>query len=696
MAQVATLDGGVITEFYWSSVAGSGELNFVAQQIGNRILFYRVGTEDALSQGFFDQTLNLDGLRIPGSPSTRTIGCQFASGYGYLFIAHPYCNPIYVTYNVAANLFIFQNINIEIRDFTGTIESPVNPVGLRPVTLSESHHYNLINQGWFCQATQWSDGTGDFETLGLVDGYINLFYSQLGQVGGGSVYPSNSDVWYLYKAANGGFSPYTTLSTIGSYNSIAPKGYFIMDAFNQDRNALFNAAAQGVNSDIRITTLPVINAGYQRPSAIAFYSGRVFYAGVQAQGFSNQIYYSQIVQDPSYLSKCYQQNDPTASDTGVADLVDSDGGVLIFPEIGQVYRLFPIAYSLIVFASNGVWAISGSTGSGFKATDFSISKISSVGMFSGQAFIDLDGSPVWWNLDGIYTLAGNNPLSPNAGAGTSSINITDPVIKTFIDLIPAGAKKFSKGSYNRGLYTIYWLYSRDEPITIDDRYHYTNVLCFNTNTRAFYDWELPHGDSEASGFTDMWVSGIVTVQGAGTSFELVDVTDNLFVTVTDQEGNNVQVLAQITTEHQSVTKFLIQYVDADGITQITYAEVNSPLYKDFIDLDYSSYFTSGYALDGQGIAKFQSPYIIIYANDEETNGFNLSSIWDFATDLTVYTNKTGTQQTFLSEGGSHAWNSYRRKMRGVGRAMQVKVSSVSGLPFEIAGWAIEVSTNSGP
>lgn len=695
MVQVATLDGGVITEYYWPSVAGDGSLNFVAQQIGNRVLFYRVGSTEALSQGFFAQSLNLDGFRIPGSPSTRTLECQFASGYGYLFIAHPYCNPIYVTFNVAAQLFIFKNINIQIRDFTGVVENPVVPINSRSPTLNEDHHYNLINQGWFCQATEFNNGV-DFEFLGLVDGYINLFFTQMGQVGGGSVYPSNSDVWYLYKAANGGFSPFTTLSTIGAYNSVAPKGYFIMDAFNQDRNALFNAAAQGVNAPQRISTIPIVNAGYQRPGAIAFYAGRVFYAGTQAQGFSNQIYYSQIIQDPSYLGKCYQSNDPTASDTGVADLVDSDGGVLQFPEIGQVYRLFPIAYSLIVFASNGVWAISGSTGSGFKATDFSISKVSSVGMFSKQAFIDLDGSPVWWNLDGIYTLAGNNPLSPNAGAGTSSINISDPVVKTFVDLIPAGAKKFSKGSYNRGLYTIYWLYSKNDPVTINDRYHYTNALLLNTNTKAFYDWELPHGISVASEFTDMWISGIVTVQGAGTSFTLENVTDNLFVDVVDQNGVVVQVLAQVTSEHQSVTKFLVQYVDADGVTQITYAEVNSPLYKDFIDLDYTSFFTSGYAIDGQGIAKFQSPFIIIYANDEETNGFTLSSIWDFATDFAVYTNKTGTQQTFLSEGGSHAWNSYKRKMRGVGRALQVKITSVSGLPFEIAGWAIEVSTNSGP
>lgn len=692
---MATLNEGVIQEYYWQSVAGNGSINMAVLQVGNSVIFLQVGSNAALSAGAFGQQLDLDSFAVSGAPSTASVACQFASGYGYLFIAHPFCDPIYVVFNPVTQVFTFNSIVIQQRDISGLTETPVNPVGYRPPTLNDQHHYNLINQGWFCQATQWNDGAGDFETLGLVDGYITLFYTQLGEVGGGSVYPSNSDVWYLFKAANGGFSPYTTLSTIGSYNSIAPKGYFILNSFYQDRNAAFNAAAANVGSSISINSIPVVSSGYQRPSAIAFFAGRVFYAGVQAQGYSNQIYYSQIIQDPTFLPLCYQANDPTASDTGVADLVDSDGGVLVLPEIGQVYRLFSIAYSLIIFASNGVWALAGSTGSGFKATDFSVSKISSVGMISNQGFVDMDGIPIWWNLDGIFTLEGNNPTSPNGQTGTTVVNMTDPVIKTFIDTIPAQSKAFTKGSYNRGLYTIYWLYSTNAPTDIDSQYHYTNCLCHNTNTKAWYDWTLPNGTSTGWNITDLWVSGIITVQGQGTSYMLTNTGTVEQSIVTDNSDATVQTSLPVVTQQQSVTKFLIQYEDSNGNFNLTFAESNDITYFDFISMAFESFFTTGYNIDGQAVAKFQAPYVIVYANDELANGFVVNVRWDFANDLIITTNKIGSFRTIQSEGGSHDWASYRCKLRGVGRAMQLSINSVQGLPFEIAGWGIEISTNSG-
>jgi hypothetical protein len=35
------------------------------------------------------------------------------------------------------------------------------------------------------------------------------------------------------------------------------------------------------------------------PSAVAFYAGRVFYTGVNASGFADKIYFSQIIEDDS-------------------------------------------------------------------------------------------------------------------------------------------------------------------------------------------------------------------------------------------------------------------------------------------------------------------------------------------------------------------------------------------------------------
>jgi len=61
-----------------------------------------------------------------------------------------------------------------------------------------------------------------------------------------------------------------------------------------------------------ITGLTVVTTGTARPTTCAFFSGRVFYGGIQSQGYNARIYFSQILSNISQAGKCYQSNDPSS------------------------------------------------------------------------------------------------------------------------------------------------------------------------------------------------------------------------------------------------------------------------------------------------------------------------------------------------------------------------------------------------
>lgn len=655
----------VIVEYLWQGVAGNGTINFQVVQIGRKVLFYNVDPTQPLSAGLFSNELDLTSYNTAGSPAPDTQYCQFASGYGYLFIVHPYCDPIYVQYSITSGALTFTQVTLMQRDFAGLIEPGVL-LQNRPLALTTAHTYNLFNQGWIYYSTPW-------------DTYINDFQSEL------SAYPSNCDVWWFYKDSSGDFDPATTKNNVSVGNTQAPQGSILFPCFNQDRSAAIASLSVGLNyhgPDSVLPGIPVVSAGFNRPSAVAFFAGRVFYAGVGSQQFTNQIYYSQIIQGNQNINQCYQANDPTGDDNAVTDLLPSDGGVLIEPEIGQIYKMYTVAYSLIIFASNGIWAISGNTGSGFTATDFSVSKISSIGMQSPTSFIDFDGIPIWWNNDGIFTM-GSGGVSPNGNQGAAIQSLTEGTIKTFYNAIPAASKLNAKGTYNRSNHTITWLYTSTVPTTIDSQYIYDSALLMNTITKAFYLWSLPT--------TPQTISGITTIQTQGTGYILENVINRLGANVVDQLGNIIQVARGIPSGVSAITKYLTQFNVSPGVNAISWSDNSDLSYLDFGSIDYLSTTTGGYSLDGQAIAKFQAPYVQFYLNNTNSNQVQVTVSWNFANDPS--TTKISVSDILMSEGGRYDYVTYRRKFRGSGRAMQVTFSSITGQPFEVAGWAIEVSTN---
>lgn len=656
--QTVSRSTAVVNTYYWASAAGSGDNTLVVVQAGSTLYFYKVGSS-ALSSDMID-TIDLNTHKVSGSADVDEKECQFTSGNGYLFVSHPTCETFYVEYDSDTDTVSATEITVEVRDFDGVDDSL--DVDERPSTLSDEHEYNLLNQGWFVEF--WYDGASNTAKKSV----ITRWNDRLGD------YPANNHIWYLcVNVESDGdpkevFDPKRAGTEQG--NTPAPKGHYILEAFYKDRSD-----ASGV------TGLDVVSSGIYRPSSVAFHAGRVWYSGVTGQKFSNKIYFSQIVEDVDQFGRCYQQNDPTSRET--FDLLPTDGGVVTIPEAGTIIKLWPIQNMLMVFASNGVWGITGSEGIGFTATDFSVNKLSDVGALTPSSFVSVGGFPAWWNEEDIY-IASNADVSGNVDVKP----LVDQTIRTFYETIPQSNKRYVKGAFNTRTRTVHWVYRSTSASDLTEAYEFDRVLNFNILTGSFYPWSVNN-----SGVS---INGVLVVEGQASTTGLEDVTNSSGTTVTDSALATVQANVTETVDLSAVTKFLSTVANAPNY-DLTFSEETSTDYLDWFEndstgIDFTSYFITGYRLPGGGQQKFQSNYVYIYnKTNSEQNQIDFQSQWNFAN--TGDTGRWSSTQRITFPNESYDYQYKRIKTRGHGVANQFRVTSVSGEPFELIGWSLFETQN---
>jgi len=332
-------------------------------------------------------------------------------------------------------------------------------------------------------------------------------------------------------------------------------------------------------------------------------------------------------------------------------LLPTDGGVIQIQGCGSIYKLFPIQNGLLVFAANGIWFITGSQGIGFTANDYTITKISSVQSISSTSFVNVTGLPYFWNEEGIYS------VQPAKGGGLEVDPITVGTILSFYNSIPVQSKKYVRGDYHPIDYNIQWVYRSTVESGVTTRYQFDKILNFNTYNKACIPYTIP--------------AAHVTVNG-----------------INDISGPSVDA-----------TKPTFKYLSTNlGPPGLTWSDEHDDGYVDFRSDDggtnYTSYFITGYKLRGQAIKKFQPQYIQMYSR---TNGaassYKIQGIWNYSnsrssgkwSSIQLVTNALTRFDTIFR----------RHKIRGSGYALQFKIMSVDGMPFDIQGWAVVDTVNTG-
>lgn len=647
----------------WKNVAGQAGFDLLVVQNGSTLYFYDTATEP-YSAGIKAFSVNLSTFEQAGSAGAGTAYVELASINGDLVVVSPAINPFYIRYTPSTDTIATTQITIRIRDFEWQGDTNTYFTGLATGSTTNARKYDTANAGW--------TGTKGSAALSTY-------------LAAKSAYPPLTLAWYAGKDADGNFSV-TEWDNIFSGSSLTGNGHFILDMFNKDRSTASGIA--GITTEIESS----------RFQSVAAFSGRVFYAGLTSAKNGGRIFFSRQLDSIAEAGNCFQQNDPTSED--FSDLLDTDGGVIVLPEAMNIQKLYVVGSSLYVFAENGVWRISG-VDNVFRATEYSVQKVTSTGMQNARTFVDVEGIPLWWSKNGIHTVTIDS-VSGNA----ADQNLTIPTIQEFFDQIDGNAKDNCKGAYDAINKRVLWFYPKNGETTVNKK---NRVLTLDITLQAFYPWEIADEASSTS-----YIVGAEYYSGFGSDIIDVDVILSTGDDVVTSAGDDVIIsrLSQIALAN-SATILMVRNGATGKMTMALFKGTN---FLDWNSADYSSYAEAGYDFMGDLVLKKTSPYIAVYMRPTEEGwtgteltGYDpiressmlVSSYWDFRR-----SSSSVPQQAYrlkyvpvVDTGNLAVWDypeevvTTRLKLRGYGRSMRLRFESETGKDFVLLGYGVLQGVN---
>jgi len=612
----ANLSNTVFNYYEWQNPGlGNTEDSILVVQTGHILRFIHISkTIAGITPGLFGYMIDLEAVKVSGAPYTGNLKCDFTEVKGYLVIVHPYIDPIRLEFT-APNTFTLNQYTLKIRDLEG-VDDGLNYI-TRPNTLSNQHRYNLLNQGW-------------------TDSRINSVFTAH------TFYPSNADIWWLYKNSSDNFDVNRMVGdSFLNINQPAPKGWFILEAFNQDRSVVSG-----------VPGIPVISSGFYRPTAVATYAGRIWYAGPTAKGFYGKVYFSQTVEKIEQIALCHQANDPTSEE--FPDLLDTDGGVIDIEDTGEIHYLEPFAFGLLVIAEQGVWLISGDQATTFKPTAFTVTKLSGIKTQGKYSLVVSNGSPFWWTDEGIYTVVADNIANVNVAT------VTEDTIKSDYVAIPDAAKRSVSGGFDVLSNTLVWGYRDNDK---------QKLLLYNTKERTFNYWSIQDTVDTTTGqpFQPHHIIALTSKYHKTTTDGKPSVLPNTWIVPYDVVNNRY-----------TFSWFGDRSVAVDWDNTVNTALEARP---------FDAFFRVGYRIHGALVRKFQSPYIFIYLNNTENSVLKFTPYWNFYQKNT-YPAITATQEIrynpFFDE---YVVIKRRLRIRGRGDSVVFEFANETGKVFDLLGWA---------
>lgn len=629
----------------WKNAGNTVANQFAVVQVGDRLLVYNADA-DVISSSLL-ATINASSVIVD-----ETIEIQAYSGMGFFFFASGSGTAVLEYVN---NTVTLRPINIKIRDYFGVYDGL--KVDERPPTLSDAHKYNLFNQGW------------DATKANAVDSNRTTF-------------PSNAEIWYVAKDSNDDFSA-GKLSKIDFGSSAAPKGRYIIDAFNRSTS---RTSLSGVTVATDIET--------SRPSCIGFFQQRVWYSGLDGKEISQTdtapsmqgfVFYSRIIRTPQDFEQCHSDTDPTSELDNEASPVD--GGYLNIPDSGKIYKLIPLLDSLVILAQNGVWAITGGD-SGFSGTEQQVQKISDFGCVSATAAVKTETSVMYWSDSGVYMIGGGD-------AGLAVENISKKTVHKLFSEIPKANKKNAVGNYDPINKRVSWLYSSDIAYDgINYRFKFDTELLLDASLGAFYKNTI----STLTTGTSPYLAGHITTPD----------------------------LINAGTLGSSSTKYLtIWYEAGSSIPNVAFSHYWNRQFTDWKSYNgvgryFESYLLTGHELVGTILSTKQAPWILIFSKRTENDivavsgggveydypsALVLQSRWDFADSAT--SGKWGAEQQayrlnrpfILPVAGQpldygHDVVITKNRLTGRGKALSLLFKSENGKDAHILGWAVRFTGTS--
>lgn len=669
------LNNAAINSVVWTSVGQVGGLNFLVIQIANILYFHDLSASGAISDNILPFTVDLQGFAKNIGINTGKYQISAVPGNGFLYVVSSAIKPFYISYNALLGGSITTTLlNCVTRDLDG-LNDGLAP-DENPATLSDTHKYNLLNQSW-------------------LDDQITEFFNALHN------YPSNAQVPYEAKNTSNVFDP-TQFANITTGTTTVARGKFLVNIFDINYSSV--SGVPGLPSLVTAT----------RPTGIAFFASRLWLA------VNNIVYFSQVITtDPANASKFYQEQDPTAELNN--SLLPSDGGYIIINDAAQINSLLATEVSLIVGASNGIWAISSYSGRGFVATEPRVSFITTNAVDGNNNLCQVESTLWIVSTGGIYV------LSTTDRGNVTVNNITQDTIQTFYLNIPRIAQQQSTITYDPIAKKVYVLYDPNATgSSSENKYQYTNALVYDLSLEAWYPYAVkPPADKTA------FISGSFLLNTP----IIVGTQINVFV-----GSQQVMVGSQkVSIEDRAplLQEIGIGYVlvagDSTSGYQYTIGQFDDETFFDFryvddIGGDFQSSLITGYQddtrrnVDAAYGDRYQvdttkikgCPYIWVHSELTEQNiiaGIDgqptydfpsstfLQAMWGWANNFGVFITNTKQQvyrfnqyvPIFVSQPFKYPTNVITTKslLRGHGRCLSIAFTSETGKDSRLWGWAIE-------
>jgi hypothetical protein len=483
----------------------------------------------------------------------------------------------------------------------------------------------------------------------------------------------------------------------------APKGYFIIDALSRSTSRLerwTELVEDQEYSGQELESLPLdITPG--GATTVAEYGGRLFYGGfselgsVTEQGgtrLESYLLYSQLANNKRVVTRCYQEGDPTSRES--PELLETDGGFIALDGAYGISKLVPIGTSLLVFAENGVWSITGLDGNYFSPTSPRVQKITDKGSISSRAIVTIDTSLIYWTKDGIYAIQ-------FTASGTYEVNnLVDKTIQSLYDEIPYLDKRKVVGRYDSFTNEAFWIiYNTTE------RTRETELLVLKTNSGAFTKYKISDNDTP---YTTL--AGYAQVPPFVTTPEEELVYSEGVVVVS--EGVDVFITATLNEERSYDTKGIVIH-SLDGNNNLTFGEFNNEQFLDWGVTDAQGYMVTGYVSGGDLQRVKQTPYITMhftrtedgfysdidgYLQLKHPSGCLAQAQWDWANsansgrwgrEFQAYRYPRHYMPADVNDPFDTGFSTIttRNKVRGKGRVLSIKFSTEPLKDCKILGWS---------
>jgi len=711
----------------WDSVNGDESLNIAVVQIGDRLEFYYVVDEQIIGSLAADPiTISAPSRTLVGSTTAdrQSSKVQAVSGKGWLFVSGPYCDPFVLTFTgdgVNKGSVSRTSLVLKIRDFSifeEGLSTTLPSLGTftldgseRQTEMSGAHFYNLANQGWPSEV----NGSGFYtEVTSTVMDDQNPNGNALQQLAAAwtlhrvNFYPTIAHVYHAYQNGGGSdidrqvaYQPFL-LQNDYTGNSPSPRGKIILEAFYKERKAVGYCSIPDTfgSAYANFRTYNEIERSNTRPTSVAYYAGRIWYAGLESSAFANNVYFSQILTDRiETAEKCYQEADPTAE--VINELVDTDGGVIGLEGVGKILKITTVGVGLLVIADNGSWIIAGDgEQTSFKATSFTVRKITNRGCLNVDSIVTAKDSIFYWSNSSAIV------ISQDEAGFLVATDVTTQKIKTLYGEIVSNSRDACFSVYDEGADRVLWFYRKDLPDTLQQTTFtpksFNKVLVLDLGLNAFYKYDLTLSpqDLPVSAISVETVGSLVVAEGVYDGGVIV--TDSgedveVSTTITNTDRSSIKILTL-----SSVNPFTSVYKVSGFIESADYEDFGNPI---------DSFVETGFDALSDVLNKTKMAPIVqthlrrteqVVDIDTDTGQLavvNPSSCfmsygWDWKTNLSnpidIYRlNKNYTPAT-AGESFDYGQDviSTRNRIRGRGTSLGLKFNATAGMGFHLLGYSV--------